>query len=196
MFHVLKKKPPSLRLVGDDSMEPRAPAPRPPPQVSASDHLYFAARSVAADVRQHVLQYAFVDDRGNVALCAFVRSRLPAVTFAGCPGEDLLVEPLEEAVFAALAMKLCRGATLVSFHRVLQAGLLPMGASELASGSECAWRRFQAVARGRGIPLSRHEPLALNDCLQKLGMDPLETEDAAVRALAIRSLWRKLDSVE
>lgn len=46
------------------------------------------------------------------------------------------------------------------------------------------------------IRLSRHEPLALNDCLLKLGMAPLESDDAAVRALAIRRLWRKLDNIE
>ncbi len=165
-------------------------------QVSASEHLYFAVRSVAADGRQHVMQYAFVDDRGNVALSAFVRSSSPATMFGGAASEDLSVEPMEEAVFATLVAKLCRGATLVAFHRVLQTGLLPAGAVESAAGSECAWRRFQAVARRKGIQLSRREPLALNDCLQKLGMAPLESEDAAVRALAIRRLWRKLDNID
>ncbi len=165
-------------------------------QVSASEHVYFAVRSVAADGRQHVMQYAFVDDRGNVALSAFVRSSSPATLFGGAASEDLPTEPMEEAAFAVLAARICRGATLVAFHRVLQTGLLPPGASEGASGSECVWRRFQAVARRKGIRLSRREPLALNDCLLKLGMAPLESDDAAVRALAIRRLWRKLDNIE
>ena len=65
-----------------------------------------------------------------------------------------------------------------------------------AAGVECVWRRFQAVARRKGIRLSRHEPLALNDCLQKLGMPLLQTDDAAMRALAIRNLWRRLDTIE
>ena len=65
--------------------------------------------------------------------------------------------------------------------------------------------RRQAFGRGihcveplrqRGIGLSRREPLTLNDCLEKLGLAPLESEDAALRALAIRALWRKLDGVE
>lgn len=165
-------------------------------QVSASEHVYFAVRSVAADGRQHVMQYAFVDDRGNVALSAFVRSASPATLFGGAASEDLPTEPMEEAAFAVLAARICRGATLVAFHRVLQTGLLPHGAVEGAAGSECAWRRFQTVARRKGIRLSRHEPLALNDCMLKLGMAPLDSDDAAVRALAIRRLWRKLDNIE
>ena len=165
-------------------------------QVSASDHLYFAARLVAADGRQQVMQYAFVDDRGNVAFSAFVRSTSPVTMYGGAAGEDLLVEPISDALFSQLAIRLCAGATLVGFHRVLQAGMLPDQAVAGAAGSECAWRRFQAVARQRGIGLSRREPLTLNDCLEKLGLAPLESEDAALRALAIRALWRKLDGVE
>ena len=174
-----------------------APAGRKTPaQVSASDHLYFAARSVAADGRQHVMQYAFVDDRGNVAFSAFVRAVSPAIMYGGGCCEDLLVEPISDTLFTELATRLCAGATLVGFHRVLQAGMLPDQALAGAAGAECAWRRFQAVARQKGIRLSRREPLTLNDCLEKLGLAPLESEDAALRALAIRALWRKLDGVE
>lgn len=169
---------------------------KPPPQVSASDHLYFAARLVAADGRQQVMQYAFVDDRGNVAFSAFVRSTSPVMMYGGAASEDLLVEPISDALFGELAVRLCAGATLVGFHRVLQAGMLPDQAVAGAAGAECAWRRFQAVARQRGIGLSRREPLTLNDCLEKLGLAPLESEDAALRALAIRALWRKLDGVD
>lgn len=171
-------------------------APKIDHQVSASEHIYFAVRSVAADGRQHVMQYAFVDDRGNVALSAFVRSSCATALYGGMCSEDLSVEPMEEAAFRALAAKLCRGATLVAFHRVLQTGLLPDGSLAAAAGAECAWRRFQTVARRNGIGLSRREPLALNDCLQKLGLPALESEDAAIRALAIRKLWRKLDSID
>lgn len=184
---------------GDDPAATRLmalAAPYKPRQVSASDHLYFAVRSVAADGRQHVMQCAFVDDRGNVALSAFVRSASTVTMVGGAASEDLSVEPMEEAEFAALVARLCRGATLVAFHRILQTGMLPEMALEATAGSECAWRRFQAVARNKGIRLSRQEPLALNDCLEKLGLSPLETEDAAMRALAIRSLWQKLDTIE
>lgn len=211
MFNIFKKKPvktPAQKIddiidilerggvIRGTQIPVQASVPRGPHQVSASDHLYFAVRSVAADGRQHVMQYAFVDDRGNVALSAFVRSASPATLFGGAASEDISVDPMDEGEFAVLATKLCRGATLVAFHRVLQTGLLPVGAANAASGVECVWRRFQAVARRKGMRLSRHEPLALNDCLQKLGMPVLETDDAAMRALAIRNLWRRLDGIE
>ncbi len=182
--------------VRGSQLPPQIFMPKAEHQVSASDHIYFAVRSVAADSRQHVLQYAFVDDRGNVVLSAFVRSSGATALYGGVCSEDLSVDPMEEAAFTGLAMNLCRGATLVAFHRVLQGGLLPQGSLAAASGAECAWRRFQAVARRKGIGLSRREPLALNDCLEKLGMAPLESEDAALRALAIRRLWRRLDDLE
>jgi hypothetical protein len=165
-------------------------------QVSASDHLYFAVRSVAADGRQHVMQYAFADDRGNVAMSAFVRAASPVTLIATPSGEDLSAEPLDADTFAGLAARLCRGATLVAFHRVLQTGLLPGGAMGAASGTECAWRRFQAVARRKGVRLSRGEPLTLNDCLEKAGLAPLTSPDAALRALATRALWRWMDDVD
>lgn len=196
---VVESRAPDVQL-GDDPAATRlmalAAPYKPPRQISASDHLYFAVRSVAADGRQHVMQCAFADDRGNVALSAFVRSTSTVTMVGGVASEDLCVEPMEEAEFSALVARLCRGATLVAFHRILQTGMLPEAALEAMAGSECVWRRFQAVARNKGIRLSRQEPLALNDCLEKLGLNPLETEDAAMRALAIRGLWQKLDEIE
>ena len=165
-------------------------------QLSASDHLYFAIRSISADGHQHVMQYAFVDDRGTVVLSALARSASPVTMIAGQPAEDLSLEPLDPEAFEYLASRLCGGATLVAFHRVLQGGLLPYVAVASAAGVECAWRRFQGVARRRGIRLSRGEPLTLGDCLEKAGLPPLESEDAAMRALAIRALWRWMDEAE
>jgi len=166
---------------------------RPQRQLSASEHLYFAIRSVAADGRQHVMQYAVADDRGNVVLSAFARAPIPVRIIAGGPAEDLSVEPLDEAALGGLMTSLCGGATLVAFHRVLQAGLLPVGARGAASAVECAWRRFHRVARRRGLHLSRGEPLGLADCLARAGLPPLVSEDAALRALAIGALWRWMD---
>jgi hypothetical protein len=165
-------------------------------EVSASEHLYFAVRSVVADGRGHVLQYAFVDDRGHVALSASVRTPSPVLVVGAPASEDLPAPPLEPEAFEDLALKLCAGATLVAFHRVLQTGLLPAGATIRATGTECAWRRFQAVARRKGLRLSRQEPLTLNDCLEKAGLPSLDSEDAALRALAVRALWRWMDAVE
>jgi len=182
-----------------------APAERPffartlansPRQLSASDRLYFAIRSISADGHQHVMQYAFVDDRGTVVLSALGRSESPVTMIAGQPAEDLSLEPLDPEAFEYLASRLCGGATLVAFHRVLQGGLLPYVAVASAAGVECAWRRFRTVARQRGISLSQSEPLTLGDCLEKAGLPPLESEDAAMRALAIRALWRWMDAAE
>lgn len=165
-------------------------------EASATDHLYFAVRSVMADGRGHVLQYAFVDDRGHVALSATVRTQSPVMLVGAPAAEDLAAEPMDAAGFAAMARKLCSGATVVAFHRVLQTGLLPEGAMGGAAGAECAWRRFQAVARRKGLRLSRWEPLTLNDCLEKARLALIRSEDAALRALAIRDLWRWMDEAE
>ena len=162
-------------------------------QLSASEHLYFAVRSVGSDGVGHVLQYAFADDRGNVILTAFARSASPVAMLSPPFPEDLGVEPLDPEAFEYLMTRICGGATLVAYHRVLQGGLLPYMAVSTAAGMECAWRRFQQVARRRGVRLSRGEPLTLNDCLEKAGLPPLESEDAAVRALAIRALWRWME---
>lgn len=162
-------------------------------QVSASEHLYFAVRSLGSDGAHHILQYAFVDDRGTVVLSACARSTSPVAMLAPPLPEDLAVQPLDPEAFEYLMTRLCGGATLVAYHRVLQGGLLPYGAVASAASVECAWRRFQQVARRRGIRLSRGEPLALNDCLEKAGLPVPESEDAAVRALSIRVLWRWME---
>jgi hypothetical protein len=162
-------------------------------QLSASEHLYFAVRSVGGDGVGHVLQYAFADDRGNVILTAFARSVSPVAMLAPPLPEDLGVEPLDPEAFEYLMTRICGGATLVAYHRVLQGGLLPYSAVSTAAGMECAWRRFQQVARRRGVRLSRGETLTLGDCMEKAGLPPLDSEDAAVRALAIRALWRWME---
>jgi hypothetical protein len=164
-------------------------------EAAASDHLYFAVRSLGVQGRDHVLQYAFADDRGNVVMSAFVRSEAPAAILFGARAEDLAMEPLDTEAFDHIAARLCGGATLVAYQRVLQGGLLPYGAARSAAGVECAWRRFQQTARRIGLAVSAHEPLTLNDCLAYAGLPVLESEDAALRALAIRSLWRWMDEV-
>ena len=161
-----------------------------------TDRLYFAVRSLGVQGRDHVLQYAFADDRGNVVMSAFVRSEAPAALLLGCPAEDLAMEPLDPEAFEYIAAKLCGGATLVAYQRVLQGGLLPFGAARSAAGVECAWRRFQQTARALGLAYSCRDPLTLNDCLCLAGLSVPISEDAALRALAIRSLWRWMDEVE
>ncbi|MDO8411681.1 MAG: hypothetical protein Q7S93_16635 [Phenylobacterium sp.] len=128
-------------------------------------------------------------------MSAFVRSQAPAAIMFGTRAEDLAMEPLDAEAFDHIAARLCGGATLVAYQRVLQGGLLPYGAVRSAAGVECAWRRFQQTARRIGLEVSAREPLTLNDCLTHAGLPALESEDAALRALAIRSLWRWMDEV-
>src|ERR1700722_12561206 len=40
-------------------------------QKAASEHLYFSVRSLVAQGGRHILQYGFVDDRGNIVLSVF-----------------------------------------------------------------------------------------------------------------------------
>jgi hypothetical protein len=166
------------------------------PYVSEGGQLFFAVRSVAVTGRDHILQYAFADERGNVALSTFTRAPSPLAMVSGCPPEDLAAPPLEPEAFRELMHRVCHGATLVAYHRILQGGLLPDGAVRAAAGVECAWRRFQGVARARGVVFTPGAPLTLGDCLAHAGLAPLESDDAALRALAIRALWRWMDGVE
>ncbi len=180
------RKPPSRFL--QDLVSPRE-------KCVGTDRLYFAIRSLGVQGRDHVLQYAFADDRGNVVMSAFVRSEAPAALLLGCPAEDLAMEPLDPEAFDFIAAKLCGGATLVAYQRVLQGGLLPFGAARSAAGVECAWRRFQQTARTIGLSYSTRDPLTLNDCLSLAGLPVPISDDAALRALAIRSLWRWMEEV-
>jgi hypothetical protein len=165
-------------------------------EVGVSERLYFSVRSVAVTGCDHILQYAFADDRGNVALSTLTRAPSPLAMVMGSPPEDLAAPPLEPEDFRRLMEQVCGGASLVAFHRVLQGGLLPKSAAEQAASMDCAWRRFQRVARARGIELDPHASLTLGDCLTHAGLSAPDSEDAAVRALAIRSLWRWMDAVE
>lgn len=185
-----------------------APAARRPsrfilrsPRVCAGGRIFFAVRSVTASAREHVLQYAFADEAGAVVASAFARSPSPVALVLAAPVRDEAVAPqgevpLDEERLGRLVEATCRGASLVAYHRVLQGGLLPSAGLASAAGVECAWRRFQKVARRRGLRLERGEPLSLADCLAHAGLAIPQTEDAAQRALAVRALWRWMDEVE
>ena len=91
--------------------------------------------------RDHVLQFAYVDDHGNVVLSAFVRAAAPGALLLGAWPGDLATEPLDEARFDDVAAMLCAGATLVAYQRVLQGGFCP--------GAPWA-RRRALIVRGGG----------------------------------------------
>lgn len=166
------------------------------PDVANSERLYFNVRSFGSMGRDHVLQYAFVDDRGNVVMSAFVRAAAPGALLLGTPPGDLAAEPLDEARFDDVAAMICAGATLVAYQRVLQGGLLPRGAAGSAASLDCAWRRFQQTARRIGLEAPTRGPITLHDALALARLPPLDSEDAALRALSIRALWRWMDEID
>jgi hypothetical protein len=161
------------------------------------NHLYFSIRPFAPDGLGEVLQYAFVDECGNVVMSAIARAQRPG---AACPGSasavDLPVDPVDPQTLDFLLTHLCGGATLVGFGRVLQAGLLPLGVAESAASVQCAWRRFVRLARRRGLRPEWSQPLTLGDAMAFAGLAPMESEDAALCALAIRDLWAWMDRME
>lgn len=95
------------------------------PDIAGSDRLFFNVRSFGSLGRDHVLQYAFVDDHGNVMLSAFVRAAAPGALLLGAWPGDLATGPLDEARFDDVAAMLCPGATLVAYQRVLQGASAP-----------------------------------------------------------------------
>lgn len=161
-------------------------------QLSADDHLYFAVRSFCSSGMRHVVQYAFADDRGNVVLSAFGHAQSNTGALYE-PPEDLPVDPLDPEALEYLLTRVCNGATLVAFGKILQAGLLPAQAVGGAFSVECAWRRFLRLGRERRCAFSRGEPMTLSDALEAAGLEPLRSEDASVKALAIRDLWAWMD---
>jgi len=167
-----------------------------PRQVSADDHLYFCVRSFAANGLRHILQYAFVDDRGNVVLSAFGATPSPVAVGIVEPPEDLAVEPVDPEALEYLLTRICSGATMVGFGKVLQAGLLPAETVQAAASVECAWRRFLRISRARHLTFDRDQPWNLSDAMTLAGLRAPESEDAVMRALAIRDLWSWMDRVE
>lgn len=161
-----------------------------------ADRIYFTVRSLGVHGRDHVLQSAFVDDRANVVMSVLTASPAPAAVMLGASPGDLAMTPLPAEAFEPMAEAVCHGATLVTFHRVLQGGLLPPSGLAAAAGMDCAWRRFNRVARQRGWVAPGEGILALSDCLALANLPLPSSEDAVLRALAIRDLWLWLDAAE
>lgn len=160
------------------------------------DRIYFAVRSIGVHGRNHVLQYAFVDDRGNVVMSALTCSQAPAATMVGGSPHDLAMAPLPATAFEPMAEAVCHGATLIAFQRVVQCGLLPEAGLAAADGVACAWRRFLRIARLKGWSAPSDGLLTLSDCLAMAGLPQPDSEDAALRALAIRDLWLWLEAAD
>lgn len=164
-------------------------------QRAASEHLYFDVRALAGAGGRPLLQYGFADDRGNIVLSVFGAAGARFDGPLADPPEDLAAEPMDPDWLAQLVGSVCRGASLVAFHRVLKSGLLPPGAAEAADSVECAWRRYLRLARRRG-QFRRDQPVTLDDALEAIGVGAVGAPDAALRALGVRELWAWMDRVE
>lgn len=129
---------------------------RAPPHRATDDRLYFAVRSLGFSGPRHILQYAFADDRGNVVMSTLGRSEAP---FGAAPqlSEDLLVEPLDSEALDLLLSRVCGGANMVAFGRVLQAGVLPAPAVQAARSIDCGLAALPAH-RAAARPQLRPQP--------------------------------------
>jgi len=166
------------------------------PQRAVDDRLYFAARSLGANGFRHILQYAFVDDRGNVVMSVVADAPSPVLGDLRQPADAMTVEPLAPEALEYMLSRVCSGANIVAFGRVLQTALLPREALDGVATVECAWRRYLKLARQRQPAFNRHEPQTLSDALTAAGLRPPESEDAVLRALAVRDLWMWMDRTE
>ena len=172
--------PPGLAAV----LEPERPPASP---------LFFNVRSFACSAGVHTLQFGFVDAQANVVFSAFADWPTKAAAEGPAPPPRLSVAPLDAETARRMLDAVCRRADLVGFHRVLQGGLLPLGAVRSAASLTCVWRRVQDAAKSHRLCRSGERPITLNAALRLAGLGPLESDDAVVRALAVRELWLWLD---
>ncbi|HTK35055.1 MAG TPA: hypothetical protein VL358_07175 [Caulobacteraceae bacterium] len=165
----------------------------PRPTRAVVNPLFFNVRSFACGDRTHTLQLGFVDASANVVFSVFSKWPSDGALEPGTGDPRLSVEPVDPEPLNRMLASVCRDAELVGFHRVLQGGLLPQSAIGAAASLTCAWRRVQEAAKTRRLYRTRERPITLNDALQFAGLKPMETDDAVMRALAIRELWLWLD---
>lgn len=169
------------------------------PGEARTDRFFLHVRSVSADSFAHLFQFALVDDFGNVAVSVFVRGRsivddepqddtadsgppppIPAITW----------DQLDEALAP------CKDAWIIAFGRVLHGSFLPEATRRHIATLDCARARFIKTARRRGIHVGPGDLADLNDARRAVGLPPVRSPDAALRALGLRELWRWMDAVE
>ncbi|WP_377355098.1 hypothetical protein [Phenylobacterium terrae] len=136
----------------------------------------------------HVLQYAFVDSRGEVVMSAYTHAPSPVALIGSAPAK-VGAEPLSPEAFERMATQICAGARLIGFHKRLQGGLLPERARRAAAGLQCAAQTFEKRV-GRGEVGGRGEAPSLAACLEHAGLPQPASDDAEAQALAVRDLWR------
>lgn len=175
-----------------------APSDRRPGEARA-DRFFLHVRSVSADGFAHLFQFALVDDFGNVAVSVFVRGR------SGVEGQDPIdaendgpPPPIPAITWDQLeeALQPCRNGWIVAFGRVLHGSFLPEAIRGGIASLDCARARFIKVARRRGIHVGPADLSDVNDARRLVGLPPVRSSDAALRALGLRELWRWMDAVE
>ncbi len=185
--------PPPARfpLFGRRAPATIASAGRARPSELQQNRLFLHVRSVSADGFEHLFQFALVDDAGNVTVSVFARGRT-AVEGDG-PAAPSPIPAVDWSELAATLAPSCRGAALVAFGRVLHGSFLPAAIRDKAAGLDCARARFVKAARRAGIKVGPGDVLDLNDARGLIGLPPVRSPDAALRALGLRELWRWMD---
>lgn len=169
------------------------------PGEARTDRFFLHVRSVSADGFAHLFQFALVDDFGNVAVSVFVRGRSPVEGDQAVEGRDDGPPPPMPAITwdqLGEALKPCRGAWVVAFGRVLHGSFLPEAIRAEIASLDCARARFIKAARRRGIHVGAGDLSDLNDARRLIGLPPVRSPDAALRAMGLRELWRWMDAVE
>lgn len=162
------------------------------------DRFFLHVRSVSADGFAHLFQFALVDDSGNVAVSVFVRGRSPVDDREDLAEDQSAPPPIPAVTWDQLdeALRPCRGAQIIAFGRVLHGSFLPEETRKTIAGLDCARARFIKSARRRGIAVGPGDLSDLNDARRLVGLPPVRSPDAALRAMGLRELWRWMDAVE
>lgn len=193
LFALFSRTPPGGRKT------PRAGAEGRRPGEARTDRFFLHVRSVSADGFAHLFQFALVDDLGNVAVSVFVRGRSTVADEADPQDADSGPPPPIPAITwdqLEEAMRPCKDAWIVAFGRVLHGSFLPEATRREIASLDCARARFIKVARRRGIHVGPGDLVDLNDARRLVGLPPVRSPDAALRALGLRELWRWMDAVE
>ncbi len=159
------------------------------PREVRPNQYFLHVRSVSADGFSHLFQFAVVDEPGNVVVSVFARGRSPV------RGGQALPPPLPAIWWEQLdeALAPCNGGWLVAFGRTLHGAFLPESIKDQAASLDCARARFIKVARRRGIKVGVGDVADVNDARRLVGLPPVRSLDAALRALGLRELWRWMD---
>jgi hypothetical protein len=160
------------------------------PREARPGQFFLHVRSVSADGFAHLFQFAIVDEPGNVVVSVFARGRSPVEGGDQRPPlPSIWWDQLDEALSP------CNGGWLIAFGRVMHGAFLPDGTREAVASLDCARARFIKVARRRGLKIGPGDVADLNDARMLIGLPPVRSPDAALRALGLRELWRWMDGV-